>query len=299
MEDLKISIKGEVTASNFMEWNAALIQRIDETKTDLVTDEDFADADVTIKSYKAIEKRLDEVKQTAMEQSRDIMALFDSIDKLRSHVRDKRLVLNRQLTVRKKEIRVELIDSSIKHIRKALLWKGGVFPLLDHSDLLARDHFSNAIKGKSSLVNAQSALDRLIKSKINEIDQRFDLVTLNERLLGEAAKEYEFLFHDRKSLLLKTTEDLERIISTRILDYKVTEGKGPKTPDVLCSPKGINGDGEVATPLTRVDKEEFTDALKTVASGKNPFTGSPFAKSLFYDADGFARDLRKLIEEIE
>ena len=310
MEDLEIAIKGEVTASNFTEWNAALIKRINETKTELVTDKDFADADVTIKSYKSIEKRLDEVKQTAMEQSRDIMVLFDSIDELRSHVRDKRLVLNRQLTNRKREIREELVNSSIERIKDALLKYEGVFPLLDHSDLLVKNDFADAIKRKSSLKSAQVALDRLVEAKIAEMGQRFHLVSLNERMLDEAAQEYEFLFNDRKSLLLKDSEHLEIIISNRVISYKQNTSKTKVvSQDSVKTPEEVEGyeeeeeyeeDDEVeATLLTGVDKKQFIDALKTIANGKNPFTGNPLANSLYLDPDSFAHDLSKLIEEIE
>ena len=136
MNDLQISIKGEIISSNFDAWKTAVIERIDATPTELVTDEDFANADGTVKSYKLIEKRLDEVKQSALDQSRDITNLFDAIDEVKNRVREVRLQLGRQVTQKKKDIRLKLIDDSISRVRKAIKARDGVFPLLDHSDLL-------------------------------------------------------------------------------------------------------------------------------------------------------------------
>ena len=223
MQDLQISIKGEITSSNFNEWKAAIIQRIDATPTELVSDEDFAKADGSVKSYKLVEKRLDEVKQSALDQSRDITNLFDAIDEVKSRVRDVRLKLSRQVTQRKKEIRLDLIDSSIKRVRQTIHDKEGVFPLLDHSDILREWDFESAIKGKSSLQNAQNALQKLVQDKVREIDNRLVRVKLNETLIEKASTENAFLFHDQKALLLKAPDQLEKLIADRIYDYKAKE----------------------------------------------------------------------------
>lgn len=223
LEDLQISIKGEITASNFEEWQSALIQRIDATNTELVTDEDFANADDTVKFYKVIEKRLDQVKQSALDQSRDINTLFEAIDSVKDHVKDTRLILYRLVKKRKDDIRLDLITTAIKQVRDTINDQEGVFPFLNHTDILEELDFELAIKGKRSISIAQSAMNRLVKAKTKEIDQRFNLVALNERLLSDASEEYEFLFHDRKTLLLKATDQLEILISNRILDYKEKE----------------------------------------------------------------------------
>ena len=313
MKDLQISIKGEITDSNFEEWKRSLIQRIEATNTELANDEDFASADQTVKSYKAIEKRLDEVKQSALEQSRDIMSLFDAIDSVKSHVRNTRLILNRQLIQRKKEIRLELIDSAIKRVRDVINSKEGVFPLLNHSDILQELDFELAIKGKSSLKIAQSALDKLVKAKFKEIDQRLDLVTLNERLLSGASNDYQFLFHDSKTLLLKSTDQLEILISNRILDYKEKERLKREKDRIHRGKKKQNEkeDGETISPIqhepghaspapiAQHNKEEFITILKYIADGHNPFSGNRFSKNSLLNSIDFVRLLHKVIDELE
>lgn len=223
MEDLKISIKGEITSSNFESWKSTIIQRIDATPTKLLTDEDFAHADGTVKSYKLIEKRLDEVKQSALDQSRDITNLFNAIDEVKSRVRDVRLQLGRQVTQKKKEIRLRLIDDAISKVRKAINDRNGVFPLLDHSDILNEWDFESAIKGKSSLVRAEAALWQLVKGKLKDIEARVTQVLFNEAQIEKVSEEYSFLFHDKKSLLLKPSDKLVTLIQERVDEYKKQE----------------------------------------------------------------------------
>ena len=223
MHDLQISIKGEITSSNFEEWKNTILQRIDATSTELVTDEDFASADGTVKSYKLIEKRLDEVKQSALDQSKDITDLFDAIDSVKSRVRDVRLTLYRQVNQKKKEIRLDLIAAAISKVRSCIKEKTGVFPLLDHSDLLRDWDYESAIKGKSSLHRAKAALDQLVQGKSKDIESRVAQVMFNEAQIEKVSEEYGFLFHDKKSILLKPRDKLAVLIQERIDDYKKQE----------------------------------------------------------------------------
>jgi hypothetical protein len=298
MKDLLISIKGEITASNFYEWQTSLIQYIDSTNTELVTDEDFANADGTVKTFKAIEKRLDTVKQSALDQSHDIICLFKAIDSIKSHVRETRLVLNRQLTKRKKEIRLELIDSAIKRVKKFINSQEGVFPLLNHKDILQELDFELAIKGKSSLTIAQFALDRLVQAKIKEVGQRLDLVALNERRLSNVCNNYHFLFHDKKALLLKATDDLDILISNRVLDYKEKETK-IKTPIVPENTEGKLLPEKLTAQVNSFDKVDFIMALECIANKKNPFSGDSFPAHLFLNNVDFFGVLNRVIEELK
>jgi len=288
MKDLLISIKGEITASNFDEWQTSLIQYIDSTNTELATDEDFANADGTVKTFKAIEKRLDTVKQSALDQSHDIICLFKAIDSIKSHVRETRLVLNRQLTKRKKEIRLELIDSAIKRVKKFINSQEGVFPLLNHKDILQELDFELAIKSKSSLTIAQFALDRLVQAKIKEVGQRLDLVTLNERKLSNVCNDYHFLFYDKKALLLKATDDLDILISNRVLDYKERQ----KVENELLPE-------ELTALVNSFDKVDFIMALECIADKKNPFSGDSFPAHLFLNNVDFFGVLNRVIEELK
>lgn len=318
MQDLQISIRGEITSSNFEEWKKTIIQKIDATPTELASDEDFAQADKTVNSYKLVEKRLDEVKQSALDQSRDITNLFDAIDEVKSRVRDVRLKLGRQVTQRKKEIRLDLIDAAIRRVRNTIQDKNGVFPLLDHSDILREYDFESAIKGKSSLKNAQAALRSLIASKVNEIDHRVTRVKLNESLLANVSEEYGFLFHDQKALLLKASDKLEQLIEGRIRDFKETEqARRQKEQEQLKTQKEeergnpaaprppsaiVPSSPEPPKTLPPVDARGavgLIPALKALAEGTNPLNGNPMPNTSVVNHVDSVRLIYKIIDELE
>lgn len=306
MEDLHISIKGEITSSNFDEWKSTIIQRIDATPTELVTDEDFAHADGSVKSYKLIEKKLDDVKQSALDQSGDITNLFEAIDDVKGRVRDVRLKLNRQVTQRKKEIRLDLIDAAIQRVRQSIKTKAGVFPLLDHSDILNDWDFESAIKGRSSLRNAQSALKKLIDEKLSKVEKRLTKVKLNETLLDAASKEYAFLFNDKKSLLLMNSDELEKLIERRILNFRVHEDASPRFPPPPANPHCHPADRNSTQPSTespvgaaKLTKSEFVLVLKQLANGISPFSGKHLPQNSTMNNVDTVRVLYSIVEELE
>jgi hypothetical protein len=328
MHDLQISIKGEITSSNFEEWKNTILQRIDATSTELVTDEDFASADGTVKSYKLIEKRLDEVKQSALDQSKDITDLFDAIDSVKSRVRDVRLTLYRQVNQKKKEIRLDLIAAAISKVRSCIKEKTGVFPLLDHSDLLRDWDYESAIKGKSSLHRAKAALDQLVQGKSKDIESRVAQVMFNEAQIEKVSEEYGFLFHDKKSILLKPRDKLAVLIQERIDDYKKQEAAKGEVERKKVEQEAAERDAECqseanqpavlercvnlppATPVSPMEEPvsrttlpqhhgDFIADLKTLAKGSNPITSQKLEKSSVINEVDTVRLLYLIIEELE
>ena len=79
MNDLLIRLNGEIQSSNFHEWKNELIGQIHSTQLDLLTDHDFADAELNVKTFKVAEKTLKNAKKVAIEQASDIQELFDAI----------------------------------------------------------------------------------------------------------------------------------------------------------------------------------------------------------------------------
>ena len=99
MNDLLIRLNGEIQSSNFHEWKNELIGQIHSTQLDLLTDHDFADAELNVKTFKVAEKTLKNAKKVAIEQASDIQELFDAIDQVTEQARQARLTLERQIVV--------------------------------------------------------------------------------------------------------------------------------------------------------------------------------------------------------
>ncbi|MCM2248878.1 hypothetical protein MYF60_28335, partial [Klebsiella pneumoniae] len=74
-------------------------------KTDLKTDEDFVQADATVKFCKEAEDNLEVAKNAAIAQTASIDELMRTVDHIKAQLRDKRLALDKLVEQRKKQIK--------------------------------------------------------------------------------------------------------------------------------------------------------------------------------------------------
>src|SRR5690606_27899364 len=104
LPSLHIEVTGMVTASNLAEFKASAMAVLGSINRDLQTDEDFADAEQTVKWCKGVEERLDAAKSHALSQTASIDELFRTIDSVSAEARRIRLELDKLVT-REKENR--------------------------------------------------------------------------------------------------------------------------------------------------------------------------------------------------
>jgi len=166
LPSLFIQAEGRVISSNLEPFKAAVAAMIDGIKTELVTDQDFADADAMAKHLKDGENRLEQAKAAALAQTASLDALFRTVDDMAELMRQKRLLL-------------EKLVKSEKESRKAALVMAAKDALFAFScDLNASVNnghiphetypFADAIKGKKSLRSMKDALDAaLANAKID------------------------------------------------------------------------------------------------------------------------------------
>lgn len=92
---LRIDVTGMVTASNLEGFKAVAMRTIGSIKTTLVTDQDFADAEKTVKWCGNVESSLAAAKQHALSQTESIDRLFRTIDDISEQARTVRLKLEK------------------------------------------------------------------------------------------------------------------------------------------------------------------------------------------------------------
>src|SRR5690606_3889090 len=105
---LRIEVTGMVTASNLAEFKTHALAVLGGINTDLRNDQDFADAERTVKWCKEVEDRLEAAKQHALSQTSSIDELFRTIDTIAAETRAKRLELDKLVKARKDAIRLEI-----------------------------------------------------------------------------------------------------------------------------------------------------------------------------------------------
>lgn len=220
---LAVQIRGEVITSNLPAFRSAAERFIASIKTTLETDQDFADAEATVKFCEAAEKDLEVAKNAALAQTSSIDELMRTVDHIKAQLRDKRLALDKLVTRRKTEIKEDIISDGRKayaaHVATLNAELGAVAIVMPAPDFVA------AAKNKRTLASLHDAVDTaLANGKIAADEAARDLRGKLE-WFREAAADHEFLFRDLQPLIQKPTDDFKLAVTTRIAEHKRVEAE--------------------------------------------------------------------------
>lgn len=219
---LRIELTGQVTTSNLAEYKEHALAVFEGINKVLKTDQDFADAEKTVKWCAGIEDRLAAAKQHALSQTKSIDHLFNTIDEISAEARRVRLDLDKLVKAQKEAIRNEIVLTVGAKLRAHIteLNAGIGKPLMP--DIEA--DFVGAIKGKRTVDSLRDAADgELARAKIaatgiaNRI--KANLATLAEHADKSA------LFPDVRALVLKQPDDLTAMITARISTHEANEAQ--------------------------------------------------------------------------
>lgn len=223
---LRVEVTGMVTASNLAEWKDAAIAVFRGISTDLQTDQDFADAEKTVKWCGDIEEQLKAAKAHALSQTSSIEELFRTIDQISAEAREKRLDLDKLVKRRKDERRSEIGNAARRAVQdhvRAINETLGEHALAPPATLVA--DIAAAIKGKRSFAAMQDAVDAVAANAKIAASQQADRVRANVAILGEHS-EHASLFADRVALCAgKAPEDLRNLVAARIAEHQQREAE--------------------------------------------------------------------------
>lgn len=214
---LRIELSGEVRASNLSEFRDHAMSVFAGINRDLKTDNDFADAEQTVKWCADVEQRLEVAKQNALSQTATIDALFRTIDDISAEARKVRLDLDKLVKARKEAIKLEIVGEAnralsahIGELNKAL--GGDLMPAIPAA-------FGDAIKGKRTVDSIRSAVnDELARAKVYASTMASRIST-NVCSLKTEAQDWGFLFPDMKAVCTKEPEDFARLLAERIAKH--------------------------------------------------------------------------------
>lgn len=220
MPAIKLEVTGMVTYSNLDVWKNHAKAVIGEINTVLITDQDFADAEKSIKWCKQAESTLKEAKDAALGQTVTLEEAFKLLDLISADVRSKRLQLEKLVKEEKENIRqgikssAELeIASHASELAKAL---GVPMPKID-ADI------AGAMKGKKNLESLRdAAATEVARAKI-AATQKAAEIEANIAAFDEAAKGAEFLFPDRHIVVLQAREAMMETIAQRLESHKAAQ----------------------------------------------------------------------------
>jgi hypothetical protein len=208
-----------VTASNLDEFKGTALAMFRGIKTDLQTDQDFADAEKAIKFCKDAEERLDSAKSHALSQTESIEELFRTIDAIKEEARTVRLKLDKLVKVEKDNRKSEIITMAQAkyraHVDALNKRIGGKFmPAIVPA-------FVESIKGLKSL---NSMIDKITTTLANakiDANETAMRIAYNKSAVGEDIA----LFPDWLNVCTKSEEDFAAILSMRLNQRKEAEEK--------------------------------------------------------------------------
>lgn len=218
---LLIEISGQVQASNLTEFHGHAMAVFAGINKDLQTDEDFANAEQTVKWCEGVEEKLAGAKQHALAQTASIDALFRTMDDISAECRRVRLDLDKLVKARKEAIKGEIVADGVTKLKAHI---DGLNTRLGKSYMpVIPADFGGVIKGKRSVSSIRDAVGtELSRTKI-AANEAADRIQANLTTLRELASEYTFLFSDASQLVQKANDDLTALVKSRIADHKAAE----------------------------------------------------------------------------
>ncbi|WBS00251.1 YqaJ viral recombinase family protein [Pseudoduganella sp. SL102] len=229
---LVIQIQGKVANSNLPAFQAKAERFIAAIKTDLLTDDDFANAEATVKFCEQAEDNLELAKAAALEQTVDIAELMRTIDHLSGQLRAKRLTLQKTIKDKKELIKAGILaQAKLAFQEHVAALEQEIAPL--RLVFQARD-FAGAMKNKRTLATLQDAVDTELAAGKISVNAIAAAVRGRLTWYREHAANHEFLFADLQNVIQKADEDFHLVVNSRIENHKRIEAeKAEKAKQVL------------------------------------------------------------------
>lgn len=214
-KDLVLKITGDVQASNILEFEQEAMAVIASIKTELVTDQDFAEAKENAKSCKVVETRIANAKQKAIMSMESVAEMMLVVDRLQDKFRDTRLVIEKLVKTEEAKRKNEITGNGIKEI----ISRVATSPV-KHGFVWNQSSVLDAIKGKRSLEKMEEAVAETVAKTIEELSTLESSFLSNSLSIQASVEEYPGLFPDAKVLALSPVEVVTAQIESRIAKFK-------------------------------------------------------------------------------
>ena len=267
---LRIVVEGTVLASNLVAFRETAIAAVRSVKRELSTDQDFADAEMSVKWCREVESRIDAAKAHALAQTASIDELFRALDAITDEARRVRLDLEKRVKSRKDEIRAEIVRDAQRALAKHV---GQLSAELEpHRMPEMRADFAAAIKGKRSIDAMHDAVDAALAAARIEAGSVAGTMRANLAFYREHAAGREFLFADLPAYLIRPTAEFREFVEVRIERHRLAE------------------EDRAAREREALEAAEMARQAKAAAAVPRPVTPEPIAEPIAEPGPGAPAD---------
>ena len=243
---LRVVGRGELTESNLDEWKALAMRRIGAINTELVTDQDFADAAEDAKWLRDVSANAKRSADAILANMTSVYEATEALKLIAKMADQKALSVEKMVKFEKDARKLALVEDVRAQLRQHI---SGLNERIGEALLTPATcpvDFDGAIKGKSNLDSMRSALnDALAQAKIAS-SAVADRISLNLRAL-DAQADNDSLFPDRAQLVMKQPEDLAATITARIAEHHAAEARKAEAAKAQAD-KAIQAAAAPATP---------------------------------------------------
>ncbi len=220
---IRYQLNGLSLTSNLADYKAAALQLVEDSKAELVTDQDFSDRDSLCKKFKKAEEGIAILQGQVISEIKDVDSFNRDLEEIAGLIRQARLAGEKKVAAEKENRRNEIIAGAkgrwVDHIAR-LNARIGKFYMPDITT-----NFAGVMKGLKSLDSMKNAVDtELARAKI-EANAIADKIDINLSSLRALAKDHAFLFADTSQIALKANDDLIALIKSRIADHAAAEAR--------------------------------------------------------------------------
>lgn len=277
-----VDVAGQLTTKdNLKAFREGAEKAIKAIKTELITDQDFADAGVSIKWMESVEENIDAAIEQCLARTGPVVDAITVLRDIKDNlVRPTRLKINKLVEAEKKNRRNDIVAEAKKGFQLFLSQLNDEFHAVNGLTIKMEPDYYQAIYGKRSFSSMIAACEDLTaESKIaaNDLAAKFrrNLAKINEQA------EYTSLFYDKVSLAQMETDYLELTIETRINKYKEDqrvkeEARKKRHNDMIASLKRygtvvpndslsyLSGVAEILISTNTASMEEFAKEAEVV-----------------------------------
>lgn len=202
----ELEVKGEVLASNFEAFKAAIEIGLGNINMNPETDEDFGQSEQDVKTLKQVEDMVRSGKEEALKQAESLQKFFAELEDCAELCRAQRLELEKLIKTKKEEIKGEIISNAISKIDS-----------VHRNDF--RSKVTEAIKGKRNLSSMRMAASKEVTTINGIIHQAQEIIDSFAESHGEE------LVMGRTRLELVGAEALKIELQNRVEKKALAEKK--------------------------------------------------------------------------
>lgn len=218
---LAVQIRGEVTNSNLPVFVSEADKFLAGIKTDLQTDQDFADAESNVKACKAAEDGIEQTKKAITAQATSIDEVMRTMDLYSTKLRDVRLKLDKLVKTEKENRKAAIVQAARMQFNDFVLGlEAETKPIRLTMPIPV---FADAIKGLKKLSAMQEAVDTMLRDGKFAAEQVAKDVRAKLSWCKENAAGMSFLFPDLQQIISMELEAFTATITNRIRSHKDAE----------------------------------------------------------------------------